>query len=74
MKMIQRDDKQVCCRNCRYWASNESKSWGRCHRYPPQFYSDEGSYGADHVATDAKEWCGEFQPLGTIDNERKICF
>ena len=75
IKMI---ENERCCRNCRFWASNESKNWGECHRYPPQFWSEGESSGAAHVGTNATEWCGEFQseekwvlPKGfkIIDNE-----
>lgn len=60
--MIKMIENKRCCRNCRFWNSDEHKSWGRCHRYPPQFWSEGEEGGACHVGTDSKDWCGEFQP------------
>lgn len=60
--MIQLIENQRCCQKCRYWVSDEHQSWGRCHRYPPQFWSEGESSGACHVGTDSNDWCGEFRP------------
>ena len=49
------------CRNCRFWNS-ETSNWGRCHRYPPQFWSEGEACGAAFVGTDGHDWCGEHQP------------
>ncbi len=60
-----------CCRNCEFWEGKDN--WGRCHRYPPQFWSEGEESGACHVGTSDTEWCGEFKaidkwivPEGTI--------
>lgn len=60
IKMI---ENERCCRNCRFWVSDEVKSFGRCHRYPPQFWSEGEECGASHVGTNDTEWCGEFESV-----------
>lgn len=62
---------EPCCKNCRFWIGKYNM--GRCHRYPPQFWSEAGCCGADFVGIDGSEWCGEFQPTGwTVP--KGVCF
>ncbi len=66
--MIQMIDDDRCCLNCRFWKTQtESTNWGRCHRYPPQFWSEGEESGAAFVGTNGGDWCGEHKP-----NERWV--
>ena len=49
------DYKRVCA-NCKWWIPNRDD--GTCHRYPPKFEYDPGSYYFPE--TDDDMWCGEF--------------
>lgn len=56
------DYKRVCA-NCKWWIPNRDDGEtysddGTCHRYPPKFEYDPGSYYFPE--TDDDMWCGEF--------------
>ena len=56
-------DKQNFCLNCIFWKTeNKTTNWGKCRRYPPQFWSNGDDSGSDFVKTNGDDWCGEHKP------------
>lgn len=58
---IQFLENEACCKNCKFWDDPYQEGYGRCKRYPPQFWSEGGSHGSDFICVSEKEWCGEFK-------------
>lgn len=61
--MMRASDYPRVCANCKWWVPNrdDGDSYsddGTCHRYPPKFEYDPGSYYFPE--TDDDMWCGEF--------------
>lgn len=50
------------CLNCRFWdPETETSNWGRCRRYPPQFWIQGEESGSCFASTNGNDWCGEHQ-------------
>lgn len=59
---IELDERDACCLNCLFWQRSDVSNYGRCRRYPPQFWSEGEDSGAAQVGTCDQDWCGEYQP------------
>ncbi len=56
----------ACCRNCRFWKS-EDEEWGTCRRRAPRFFAELAKESTGDVSDgffpwiEEWEWCGEWQ-------------
>jgi hypothetical protein len=59
-----------CCRTCRFWRQagrgGPGPDWGLCKRMPPvlpEIDDEKMVHVGIWPSTEAKDWCGEWQPV-----------